>query len=92
MTDRQREILQGALDDDPGQRCGGCGDTRVDDWHIARRGPWLTHGAEAKRCRVPCAPHAKTGALCDHGDCKELRAKLAPPRSVRSKLDEVLGL
>ncbi len=85
MTDRERAILEAELVEDPGQLCAGCGDNDVTDWHVASRGPWLTHGAEKQRCRVPCAEP------CRHTDCRELRAKLSPPRSVRSRLDEVLS-
>ncbi len=45
MTERQRAILEAVLDDDPGQQCAGCGNADVDDWRLANKGTWLTHGS-----------------------------------------------
>ncbi len=75
MTDRQRAILQAAIDDPDTRACGGCSDGAVTDWRVAQRGTFVTHGSGARRCRMPCVPNT-AGEVCEHLDCIELRVRL----------------
>lgn len=51
---RQRLALDAMRIEEVGDRCGGCDNSRVEDWRLARRGLFLVHGAGKRRaCRFP---------------------------------------